>query len=116
MKKIPSFLALVGMMLCLCACAEKDFADMTTCVTDDYCAIVWEDRTYVPYCAIEKSRCGQQIGIVDGDSEDRVYEFKGYSSSQWIINASGHDSAMLCREQAVTEIPEGLQSEYEWNP
>lgn len=55
---------------------------MTTLVTDEYSAIVWDDRIYVPYCAISKSECGQQIGIVDGDKDDIVCEYKGYSSDE----------------------------------
>lgn len=88
---------------------------MTTEMHDDYTAIVWEDKTYVPYCAISKTDCGEQIGIVDGDKDDKVYEYKGYSTDEWIINYYVMDSAMLYREINVTNIPDGLQSEYEWN-
>lgn len=44
-----------------------------------------------------------------------MYEYKGYSADEWIVNAYVMDSAMLCREVNVTNIPDGLQSEYEWN-
>ena len=57
----------------------------------------------------------QQIGIVDGDKDDIVCEYKGYSSDEWIINYYVIDSAMLHREIHVTDIPDGLQSEYKWN-
>lgn len=63
----------------------------------------------------EKSDCGAQIGIVDGDKEDKVYQYKEYSAEQWIINAYTMDGAMLYREINVTEIPDGLESEYDWN-
>ncbi len=115
MKRISSMFLIAVMMFSLCACSEQKLADMTTEIQDGYTAIVWEDKTYVPYCAISKTDCGEQIGIVDGDKYDRVYEYKGYSTDEWIINSYVMDSAMLHREINVTNIPDGLQSEYEWN-
>lgn len=91
---------------------------MSTEVYDDYAAIAWEGRTYVPYCAVAKTDCGKQIGIVDDDKGDKVYKYKGYPVEKWIVNIyhSGlMDSAMLYRETGVKDIPEGLWSEYEWN-
>ncbi len=114
MKKIVS-LSLMIILFSLCACSKQELADMTTELHDGYVAILWEDKTYVPYCAIAKTDCGEQIGIVDGDKDDRIYAYKGHSTDEWIINAYAMDSAMLCREISVTDIPDGLQSEYEWN-
>ena len=51
----------------------------------------------------------------EGDPDNRVYELKGYSADEWIINAVPHDAAMLLRETGVTDIPDGWQSEYDWN-
>ena len=106
---------IMAVIISLCSCSKQDLADMTTLVNDEYAAIVWEDRTYVPYCAIDKAQCGQQIGIIDHDEDDKVFEYKGYSVDEWIINYYVMDSAMLYREINVTDIPRGLQSEYEWN-
>lgn len=115
MKRTLFMLLIAIIMLSLCACAKQELADMTTEVHDDYAAIVWEDKTYVPYCAISKAECGEQIGIVDGEKDNRVYEYKDYSVDEWIINSLVMDGAMLYREINVTNIPDGLQSEYEWN-
>lgn len=115
MRKVLSMFQIAIIILSLCACSKQELADMNLEVYEDYAAIVWEDKTYVPYCAISKSDCGAQIGIVDGDKDDRVYEYKGYSTDEWIINSYVMDSAMLLREINVTNIPDGLQSEYEWN-
>ncbi len=115
MKRISSVCAIIIAVLSLCACSKRELADMTTEICPDYAAIVWEDRTYVPYCAVSRADCGEQIGIVDGDKDDRVYEYKGCSPDEWIVNAYSGDSAMLCREVSATDIPDGLQSEYEWN-
>lgn len=112
---------LIGIVLAVCffsSCSQQELVRMSTEVHDDYAAIAWEGRTYVPYSAIAKTDCGKQIGIVDDDTNDRVYEYKDYPVEEWIVNIyhSGlMDSAMLLRETGVTDIPEGLRSEYEWN-
>jgi len=88
---------------------------MKTVQEEDYRAIVWEGRVYVPYCAVANRERGRQIGIVDGDERDQVYEYRGYQSEKWIISFyhSGlMDHSLLMREQTVTDIPEGLLSEH----
>ncbi|MCM1143429.1 MAG: hypothetical protein NC318_05605 [Blautia sp.] len=105
-------------ILCACGKREQELENMTTEVKDDYAAIIWEGKTYVPYCAISKKDCDDQIGIVDDDEDNRVYEYKGYSSDEWIVNSyiSGlMDGCMLYKEISVSNIPDGLESEYEWN-
>lgn len=104
-------------VILLCACGKqetRELAYMTTEVNDDYCAIIWEDRTYVPYCAFSKIERGEQLGIVDSDIFDKVYEYRGYSAEEWIINIYERD-VMLYKEINISDIPDGLQSEYEWN-
>lgn len=118
MKRILALGSVVLMISGLCACQNQELAEMSTAAGDGYQAIVWEDRTYVPYCAVAKSDCGKQIGIVDGDKNDRVYEYAGYSTDAWLINiyvTYEMDGAMLYREINVSEIPEGFRSEYAWN-
>lgn len=61
---------------------------------------------------------GDYLGYMEEDEDDRVYEFEGYSGQEWIINYldSGlMNDCMLYKEISVTESPEGLSSEYEWN-
>jgi hypothetical protein len=51
-------------------------------------------------------------------SEKQVYQYRDCPVGEWIISYydSGEmDSSMLMKEEGVTEIPEGLQSEYDWN-
>ena len=70
----------------------------------------------MPFCAISKKDCGDLIGYVDGNTGDRVCEYKDYPSTEWIANYITVDGgAMLYKEINVTDIPDGLQSEYEWN-
>ena len=117
MKKwfFPFLLALI-LIVSLCACSQQDLADMTAGEGDGYATIVWGDKTYVPYGALSAyGDRGKQIGIVDGNKDDKIYECKGYSTDEWIVEAIPYDAAMLWREINVTDIPEGWQSEYEWN-
>ena len=118
-KKIYSIISLCSIVsVVLCACStQHNLVEMNTKEENGYVAIIWDDRTYVPYCAFSKSDCGRQIGIVDGDKDDKVFEYKGYSSDEWIINyyANNMDTIMLLREIDVTDIPDNLHSEYEWN-
>ena len=61
MKKILSLLLVIIAVFSLCSCSKRDLANMTTLVTDEYSAIVWDDRIYVPYCAISKSECVSKL-------------------------------------------------------
>lgn len=118
MKKFFSLVMVILLITLLCACSkqEQELADMTTGIGDGYATIVWGDKTYVPYGALSVyGDRGKQIGIVDGDKDDRVYECKGYSTDEWIVTAFPYDAAMLWREINVTDIPEDWKSEYEWN-
>ncbi len=113
MKKKIRVLALFLLVALLCGCGREP-ADMSSAEVDGYGAIIWEERVYLPFCVVSKSDYGAQIGIVDGDSDDRVYAFSDASTQEWIVNAFRWDGgAMLYKEQSVTEIPEGLVSEYD---
>jgi len=67
---------------------------------------------YSFYSALSKdSLRGQQIGIVNGDRKHKVFEVKGYSSDEWIIEY--YDVIMsvysLYKADTVTEIPDELK-------
>lgn len=119
MKKLIYFINICLLMIILFACGQKDneLENMTTQSNDDYISIIWKDRVYIPFCAINNSEQGAQIGIVNEDKNDQVYEYKGYSTNEWIISfyKSGEmDSSMLMKEINTTEIPDNLQSDYDW--
>lgn len=107
--------SLISMMLCACG-KNRNLIDMSTAVGDEYMAIIWEDRTYVPFCVVSKNDCGTQIGYLDGETDDRVCEYKDYPTEEWIANYLTVDGgAMLFKEINVTDIPDGMESEYQWN-
>ena len=118
MKKLIYFMSLCLMIIMLSACGKSSnqLENMTTQESYDYVSIIWEDRVYVPFCAIDNTERGTQIGIVDGDKNDQVYEYKNHSTEEWIISfyKSGEmDTSMLMKEINVKEIPDNLQSDYE---
>ena len=89
MKKIRAWVFAVLMAVVLCACGEEqeqELADISTVEGDGYVAIIWEERTYVPFCVVSKNDCGALIGYRDGDTSDRVCEYKDYPSNEWIAN------------------------------
>ena len=117
-KRVFGIICLCSLVfLMLCACGEKqNLVDMSTIVNDEYMAIIWEDRTYVPFCPVSKNDCGAQIGYVDGETDHRVCKYKDYPTEEWIANYLTVDGgAMLLKEINVVDIPDGMQSEYEWN-
>lgn len=120
MKRITVIGILVCLIITLSSCrkSDKDLVNMSTLDRCEYQSIVWNDKTYVPYCAISNSERGDQIGIVNGDKNNQIYQYSGHQVEEWIISFyhSGEmDGSMLMRELSVTKIPEGIQSEYEWN-
>lgn len=101
----------------LFACGKNtNLIDMSTAKNDEYMAIIWQDRTYAPFCTISINDCGTQIGYLNGETDDRICEYKDYPTDEWIANYLTVDGgAILFKEVNVTNIPDGLESEYEWN-
>ena len=78
------------------------------------------DKIYVPYCPYKHEYLGNIIGYYnisfDDDDKVDVYEFKGYSSDEWIVDYDSLiNEGVVYREINAKDIPEGLSSEYKWN-
>ena len=118
-KKLFVGLAALLLAALMSACGIKsDLIDMSSRIVDtgvtEVRAVVCEDRVYVPFCVVSKSDCGDQIGYVDGDEDARVSECKGYPVEEWLVSWIPTDGgAMLMKEESVTEIPDGLEAEYQ---
>lgn len=97
--------------------------DFGTNEDKDYAYLSVDDKIYVPYCPFKRRYIGNCIGYYDtvadeysGDIRWYVYEFKGYSSDEWIVDyLPTIIEGMVYREINVANIPEGLSSEYDWN-
>lgn len=84
----------------------------------EYAYIIYQGKEYVPYCAFNPGERGKYLGYVGDHTADEIYTFKGHSETEWLIsylNSGLMNDCMLLKEKNVTEIPEGLSSEYEWN-
>lgn len=118
MKQLGRWILWIAALLTLFSCGRKQVLPTVEAVEKEgYVAILWENRTYIPFCVISKGDCGKPIGWLEGDPEDIVSEYRDYPPEEWIANYLTMDGgALLYKEEHVTVIPEGLESEYEWNP
>lgn len=121
MKK-QMLIALISTMIILSACGiekkPKNLQEYTSGANNDYTYITIDKKVFVPFGAVDNTDRGDWIGIVDGDENNRIYDYKGYSPDEWVIsfyNSGEMDSSMLMKEQNITEYPDGLTSEYHWN-
>ena len=107
-------LALLGALL-LASCAEQTkLVDMSETSIGGYRAVVWEERTYMPFAVVSKNDRGEQIGYVNGDKDERISAYLGYSPQEWLVSWMPMDGgAMLLKEVSVTDIPDGLEQEYQ---
>ena len=115
MKKTAALISLCMLLLLPAACAgqQRGLVDMRSVSVDGKMGIVWEDRTYVIFCVVSKNDRGKQIGYVDGDTGNRISEYKGCPPEEWLISWLSTDGgAILLKEQSVVDIPDGLEAEY----
>ena len=103
------------MTISLFGCSAKtDLIDMESGDYDGRRAILWEGRTYIPFCVVTKRDCGEQIGYVNGDTDDRISAYRDYPPEEWLVSWLPTDGgAMLLKELSVTDIPDGLVQEYD---
>ena len=73
----------------------ENMENMSYYETEQYKAIIWNNRTYVPYTTVKNSDRGQWIGIVNNDEEDRVYQYKEYSTNEWIILYNNSETMLM---------------------
>ena len=113
---------MVALLMLITACGGPEeatnIADYTSGDTDQYVYVTLNGNVFVPFCAVSNADRRRQIGIVNGDPKDQIYEYKDYPSDQWIISyyeSGAMDSSMLMKEKSISEYPDGLESEYEWN-
>ncbi|SCZ80824.1 hypothetical protein [Pseudobutyrivibrio xylanivorans] len=121
MKKFKTLVLFATLGICLAACEKNtndDLLSYTTSEAEGFQTLQIDDKVFVPFTLVTPADCGNQIGIAGNDSKDKIYEYKDFSSNEWIIEyyESGEmDVPMLYREQNVDDIPDGISSDYEWN-
>ena len=116
MKKIAVYLSLFlifASLLAACGQERRELVDMPSAIGDGQRLVLWEDRTYELFCVVSKSDRGEQIGYVDGDTNDRISAYKDYPPEEWLVSWLPMDGgAILLKEQSVVDIPDGLEAEY----
>ena len=72
MKKNIIVIMTVLITLCLSACGSNNSNNQTIIfeqrVNDQYLSIIWEDREYVPYCAINPKNRGTYLGYLKDEN------------------------------------------------
>ena len=114
-----SLILIVGSLILLTGCQDKSnpiiFQKESN---EEYAYIIYEGKEYVPYCAIFNNDRGEYLGHIKDDEQEEIYTYKSYSKDEWFISFNkiglGGES-MLFKEKNVTNIPDGLSSEYNWN-
>lgn len=115
LKKSALLLIVILMCLSLIGCSAQK--EHTITKTDDN-TIIWQDKTYVPYCTLYEEKLENELGSIVGNANDRIYQYKDYSTNEWLINAYivGNYTldTVLYREVNVTYMPDGLEPDYEY--
>lgn len=110
MKKLSLWLTVLISVLFLMACTAKTYEDFQGFQNGSI--LQRGSITYSFYGPLpEDSLRGKQNGIVDGDKKDKVYELKGLSPEEWLIEY--YDVAMsvysVYKADTVTKIPDILK-------
>lgn len=91
---------------------------------DGYIECHWEEKglVYVPYMPLDPKLAGSCIGYdeFEGEFGSYVCKVEGLPETEWICDVlsdkvNGHTAGMIMREINVKKVPEGWESEYEWN-
>ena len=130
MRKIKFLVSIVFVVYFLCGCGSREQLPDNPIVYEqgtngEYVYFKYGEKIFVPYCPYESGYLGDCIGYCDIPADDYsdaskvyIFELKGYSSDEWIIETLALENCnegMIFREVNTTNIPDGLASEYEWN-
>lgn len=110
MKKLSLWLTVLISVLFLMSCTEKTYENYQEFQNGS--VLKRGSITYSFYGPLpDDALRGMQIGIVDGDKKDKVYELKGLSSGDWIIEYYDVDMSIYAvyKADTVTEIPDALK-------
>ena len=77
-----------------------------------------EGIIYRPFGVLDSKLRGTQIGVRENEPDSKIFEVKGYDSTEWIVEhldviMGGGD--MIFKAVGVTEIPKELEAYKEYN-
>lgn len=110
MKKLSLLLAIITLATFFTTCTAKEYESFQE--LNNGSSLQRGNIIYYFYSGLPKdSLRGKQIGIVDGDKKHKVFEVRGFSSDEWIIEY--YDVIMsvysVYKAETVTEIPDELK-------
>jgi hypothetical protein len=110
MKKSALLLTVISLLTLFSSCKVREYENYQE--LDNGVKLQRNGIVYSFYSALPKdSLIGAQIGVVDGDKKHKVFEVKGFSSDEWIIEY--YDVIMsvynLYKADTVSEIPDELK-------
>lgn len=110
MKKFSLLFVIIACMTFFMSCSAKEYDRYQELHNGS--GLQRGSIIYSFYSALPKdSLRGKQIGIVDGDKRHQVFEVKGFSSDEWVIEY--YDVIMsvysLYKADTVSEIPDELK-------
>ena len=109
-KKLSLLLGIIVLMTFFIACTSKKYDSFQE--LNNGSGLQRGKITYSFYSALSTDSIrGKQIGIVDGDKKHKVFEIKGFSSDDWVIEY--YDVIMsvysVHKADTVTKIPDELK-------
>jgi len=107
MKKLSLLLVVIMLITVFASCASKEYENFQE--LNNGSKIQRGNIIYSFYGALpDYSLIGRQIGIVDGDKKHKIFEVKGLSSDEWIIEYLDVIMSVytLYKSDTVTEIPD----------
>ena len=110
MKKLSLVLLIIAIMTFFVSCTNKEYGSFQE--LNNGASLKRDSITYSFYGALPSdSLRGKQIGIVDGDKKHKVFEMKGFSSDEWIIEYNDVIMSVysVYKADTVTEIPDELR-------
>lgn len=112
MKRASLVIAFIALIALLVSCSAKEYESFQE--LNDGSRLQRGDISYSFYGPLPSDlRIGKQIGIIDNDKKHKVFELKGYSSDEWIVEY--YDVIMsvytVYKADTVTDIPDELKNE-----
>ena len=110
MKKLSLMLVVIALVAFFTSCTTKEYDNFQE--LNNGSSLQRGSIVYTFYGALPSdSLRGNQIGIVDGDKKHKVFEIKGFSSDEWIIEYYDVIMSIYCiyKANTVSEIPDELK-------
>lgn len=116
-KKLLLLLLLIvitaaSVFVCIYSKQNEELADLSYGTGNKYATVLWEDRIYIPFGPADTLKHGKLIGTINGDKNDKVYQYEFHSPKEWIISRNHYDESLLWKELHTQMIPQEIIDKY----